>query len=248
MLANGQYTIQLQAISSTGTALLSETVVSVTGANKPGRETVTTTDFKVPLAGIPISITRTYDSLNRGTVQDFGNGWKLAASVNLSVDLLLNVTFTLDGNPQTFYFTPQSSGSALFPWLLVPHYTPQPGFHGTLTSNGCGILIYSGGTILQDSSGVVCFPGGTYLPTVYTYTDAAGRVYTMSSTGQLQTIKDLNGNILTFAANGITSSAGNVVVPFVRDSQGRITTITDLNPTTTSTATTLHAALGTCAR
>ena len=76
---------------------------------------------------------------------------------------------------------------------------------------------------------MVCFPGGTYLPTVYTYTDAAGRVYTMSSTGQLQTIKDLNGNILTFAANGITSSAGNVVVPFVRDSQGRITTITDLN-------------------
>jgi len=229
LLANGQYTIKLQAVESGGIGRLSETVVSVSGANKPGRETVTTTDFKVPLAGIPISITRTYDSLNRGTIQDFGNGWKLAASVNLAVDLLLNVTFTFDGNPQTFYFTPQSSGSVFFPWLLTPHYTPQPGFHGTLTSNGCGILIYSGGTILQDASGVVCFPGGTYSPTVYTYTDPAGRVYTMSNTGQLQTIKDLNGNILTFATNGITSSVGGIVVPFARDGQGRITQITDPN-------------------
>jgi len=229
LLANGQYTIQLQAIASNGAAQLNETVVSVTGENKPGRETVTVTDLKVPLAGIPINITRTYDSLNRGTVEDFGNGWKLGTTVELSVDLLLNVTFTIDGKRQTFYFTPQSTGSVFFPWLLVPHYTPQPGFHGTLTSNGCGILIYSGGTLVQDSSGVVCFPGGTYLPTVYTYTDAAGRVYTVASSGQLQTIKDLNGNILTFASNGITSSAGGVVVPFVRDSQGRITQITDLN-------------------
>jgi RHS repeat-associated protein len=51
----------------------------------------------------------------------------------------------------------------------------------------------------------------------------------MTNTGQLQTIKDLNGNILTFASNGITSSAGNIVVPFTRDSQGRITQITDPN-------------------
>jgi YD repeat-containing protein len=64
---------------------------------------------------------------------------------------------------------------------------------------------------------------------MYTYTDPSGRIYTISSTGQLQTIQDLNGNLLTFSANGITSSVGGVVVPFVRDSQGRITQITDLN-------------------
>jgi RHS repeat-associated protein len=229
LLANGQYTIQLQAISSTGAALLSETVVSVTGTNKPGREVVTVTDFKVPLAGIPVNISRTFDSLNRGTVEDFGYGWALGTTVNLQVDLLMNVTFTLNGNPETFYFTPQSAGLALFPWLLEPAYTPQPGFHGTLTSNGCGILIYSGGQIVQDASGIACFPGGNYQPTVYTYTDPSGRAYTMSSSGQLQTIKDLNGNTLTFTPTGITSSVGGVVIPFVRDSQNRITQITDLN-------------------
>jgi len=38
-------------------------------------------------------------------------------------------------------------------------------------------------------------------------------------------LKDLNGNTLTLAASGITSSAG-LNIPFVRDSQGRITQIT----------------------
>jgi RHS repeat-associated protein len=51
----------------------------------------------------------------------------------------------------------------------------------------------------------------------------------MSNTGQLQSIQDLNNNTLTFAPNGITSSIGGVVVPFVRDNQGRIIKITDLN-------------------
>jgi RHS repeat-associated protein len=231
LLENGQYTIQLQATQSTGACQLNETVVTVTGEYKPGREVVTTTDFTVPLAGLPIEITRTYDSLNRGAVEDFGNGWKLGASVELSVDQLMNVTFTWNGKRQTFYFAPQSAGSALFSWLVLPHYTPQPGLFGTLTSNGCSALIYTGGALVQDALGIACFPAGSYQPTVYTYTDPVGRAFTMSSTGQLQSIKDLNGNILTFTSAGISSSVNGIVVPFVRDSQNgnRITKITDLN-------------------
>jgi len=40
-------------------------------------------------------------------------------------------------------------------------------------------------------------------------------------------IKNLDGNVLTFTPNGITSTAGNLTVPFVRDAQGRIEQITD---------------------
>jgi RHS repeat-associated protein len=229
LLPNGQYVVQLQATSTTGANVLSEIVLNVQGESKPGREVVTVTDFKIPLAGMPIDITRTYDSLNRGTVEDFGNGWKLGASVELSVDLMMNVTLTANGKRQTFYFTPQSAGSVLFSWMVLPYYTPQPGLHGTLTSNGCSPLIYLGGALVQDQAGVTCALGTTYQPTVYTYTDPVGRAYTVSNTGQLQSIKDLNGNILTFTPSGITSSAGNVVVPFVRDGQNRITQITDLN-------------------
>src|SRR6185503_19967691 len=63
----------------------------------------------------------------------------------------------------------------------------------------------------------------------FAYTDAFGRVYTMTGDGKLQSIKDLNGNLLTFGPSGITSSAGGLNVPFARDQQGRITQITDPN-------------------
>lgn len=220
-LASGGYTIQLQATASNGTTQTSVIVVSVTGDNKPGRITFSTTDLKVPLAGIPISITRTYDSLKRDTVQDFGFGWSLATGVDLQVDAANNVTFTINGQRRTFFFSPQPS-SFLFPWLLIPQYVAQPGLHGTLTSDGCGALI-------QIQGNQVCFPNGPFQPTTYVYTDPIGQVYTIAASGQIQSIKDKNGNLLTFGPNGITSSAGGVNVPFVRDTQGRVTRITDLN-------------------
>jgi RHS repeat-associated protein/uncharacterized repeat protein (TIGR01451 family) len=221
LLANGGYTIQLQATASNGTSQTSLTTVSVMGENKPGRVTATVTDLQVPLGGFPITIARTYDSLERSRVEDFGFGWSLSVGVKLEVDAANNVTFTLNGRRQTFFFQPQPS-SFLFPWLLTPNYTPQSGLHGTLTSDGCGGLV-------QVQGGVTCFLTGAYQPTTFAYTDPTGRVYTIARNGQLKTIKDLNGNILTLTPTGISSSVGGVTVPFVRDAQGRITQITDLN-------------------
>jgi len=221
-LASGGYTIRLNAIDSHGNSQVSQIAVSVVGSNKPGRMTSTVTEFKVPLAGIPITIARTYDSLEKNQNEDFGNGWKLGFNVDLTVDAHLNVTFNFNGQRQTFYFTPQPS-SAFFPWLLNYLYTPQQGVHGTLTSNGCS-------TGIEVQGEALCGLGSpSYQPTVYTYTDPVGRVYKISSTGQLQSIQDLNGNTLTIAPSGVTSSVNRVVIPFLRDGSGRITQITDLN-------------------
>lgn len=221
-LASGGYTVQLQATASNGTQQTSVIVLSVLGDSKPGRVAISAVDLKLPLAGIPISITRSYDSLKRDTVQDFGFGWSLATTVDLQVDAANNVSFTVNGQRGTFFFQAQPS-SFLFPWLLIPSYVPQPGLHGTLTSDGCGALIQVQGT-------QVCFPSGPYQPTTYTYTDPTGRVYVIAANGQIKSIKDLNGNVLTFGPDGITSSvAGGVNIPFTRDGQGRITGITDLN-------------------
>jgi RHS repeat-associated protein len=220
-LANGGYTIQLNATASNGSQLTSVIVVSVIGDNKPGRVIFSATDLKMPLAGLPITITRTYDSLKKGTSGDFGFGWTLATSVDLQVDAANNVSFTINGQRRTFFFQVQPS-SFLFPWLLIPKYVPQVGLHGSLTSDGCGGLI-------QVQGNTVCFPTGPYQPTTYTYTDPIGRVFVIAANGQIQSIKDTNGNTLTFGPNGITSSAaGGLTVPFTRDTQGRITQITDL--------------------
>jgi RHS repeat-associated protein len=221
LLANGSYVVRLTATDTNGNAQVSLVTLTVIGENKPGRITKTVTDLQVPLSGLPIAITRTYDSLNRGTVGDFGFGWALSVNVNLQVDPSFDVTFKLNGKRETFFFTPRPS-SFLFAWLLLPTYNPQPGVFGTLTSDGCSGLMRVQGQL-------VCFPSGNYQPTTYTYTDPTGRVYVFGANGAMKSITDPTGNTLNFTASGITSSAGGVTVPFLRDTGGRITTITDPN-------------------
>lgn len=221
-LANGGYTVQLQATASNGTQQTSVIVLTVTGDNKPGRFSTIVTDLVVPLVGIPISVERSYDSLDRDTTGDFGNGWKLAlGGTQLTTDAAGNVSFTIGGRRMTFFFKPQSSGFP-FTFLLLPQYAPDAGVFGTLTGDGCGLLV-------QTQSGFTCFLDiNPYQPTTLTYTDPTGRVYVMrAADGALNSVREPNGNTLTFSSAGITSTAGGVVVPFNRDPQGRITQITD---------------------
>lgn len=224
LLANGTYIVRLTATDSNGQELVSQVIITVAGENKPGRVTFAVTDLTVPAAGIPITIKRRYDSLERNLIGDFGYGWSLEmAGPRLEVSPDHDVTITEPGTGRrvSFNFAPTSVGFP-FNFLYLPTYSPEPGVYGSLTSDGCGLLI-------RTSTGVACFLSTdlNYNPTVYAYTDPYGRVYTMTATGKMHSIKDLNGNLLTFSSTGITSSAGGLNVPFVRDGQGRITQITD---------------------
>ena len=219
-LQNGTYIVRLTATDSTGNTQASLITLTVIGENKPGRFTKTVMDMRVPVAGMAVTINRVYDSLKRGEVGDFGFGWALATNVDLSVDPSSNVTFTFNGQRQTFFFSPKP-GPFPFTFLLTPNYVAQTGFHGTLTSDGCGLLINQGG--------FTCFLGGAYQPTTYTYTDPYGRIYVFGADGAMKSVQDLNSNVLTFTPNGIVSSAGGITVGFIRDGEGRIVQITDPN-------------------
>ena len=224
-IPNGSYWIAMQATDSNGNTEYSLAMVTVTGNYKPGRVTSTVTDLVVPANGLPIQIQRTYDSLNAGSVGDFGYGWNLGINVNLAVDNKGDVTFTLGGQRKTFYLTPQVEGCSplvgcLFPWYS-PVFTPEPGLHGTLTESSPGCLFD-----MLAADGECLGGGGFYTPPGYIYTDPNGTQYTISATGGLQSIVDRSGNGLTITPNGITSTTG-LNVPFVRDAQGRITQITD---------------------
>jgi RHS repeat-associated protein len=228
-LANGPYWIQMQATDTNGNSEYSLVLVTVTGNYKPGRLTTTVTDLVVPSNGLPINIQRSYDSLNANTSSDFGYGWSLGINVDLTVDPLGNVTFTLGGQRRTFYLTPQQACgiAGCLPWYL-PIFTPEPGLHGTLTDDGVVCLNSCITNLLIPDGGIwmLAIGGGQYIPTGYIYTDPSGTSYTISAGGALQSIQDRSGNGLTITANGITSTTG-LNVPFVRDSSNRITQITD---------------------
>ena len=242
-LANGSYWIMLDATDTSGKEEFSLVQVTVVGNYKPGRVTASVTDLIVPATGLAINIQRQYDSLNANTSGDFGYGWNLGINTDLTVDSSYNVTFTLGGHRRTFYFIPQNPyvglsglqllgiglgnlGPALMADALgwIAAYTPEPGFQGTLTASDTGCS--SANLIIPDSSRWNCLTGGQYIPSIYVYTDPSGTTYTISATGALQSVQDLNGNGLTINANGITSTTG-LNVPFVRDSSNRITQITD---------------------
>ncbi|MGC1378977.1 MAG: DUF6531 domain-containing protein, partial [Anaerolineales bacterium] len=226
LLADDSYIIRLQGTDSNGVQQNSGVLVTVAGEYKPGRVRFTITDLTVPLAGLPIVIGRTYDSLERARSGDFGHGWNLSiGNPRLTVSQAKDVTLTMpNGKRVTFYFSP--TGSAFL--FLHPHYTPEPGVYGSLDVEDCALVV-SGGKYF-------CFlQPGEYQPTQYTYTDPYGRKFVMDAPstgsgqdgGALSSITDLNGNVLTFSADGITSSLGDLHIPFVRDAQGRITQITD---------------------
>jgi RHS repeat-associated protein len=206
-LANGSYIVRVCGTDTNSVAASSMTLFDVVGENKPGRVAFSLTDLTVPVAGLPVVIGRTYDSLNRNNLGDFGYGWDLSiSSPKLEVSQAGDVTLTtLDGKRTTFYFTPTSPGGFLG-FMMLPTYTAEAGVYGTLSSNDCGLVTPAG-----SAGGYVCFPGGRYDPASYDYRDPYGRVYTIekNSSGafKLTRLADLNGNVLTFADNGISSSS-----------------------------------------
>src|SRR5204863_5672237 len=105
-----------------------------------------------------------------------------------------------------------------------PSYKGEPGVYGSLTQEGgCPIVRYNPA---NPASPLTCLLLGTlpYAPDSFTYTDPYGTAYKMAASGELQSIRDRQGNTLSFAPNGIISSTGKTVT-FERDAQGRITKI-----------------------
>ena len=79
LLLNGLYRLRLEAYSRDGQSNEDVQDVWVRGGMKIGHFSLTFNDLTTPVAGLPISVTRTYDS--RDTRKgDFGIGWSLSTS------------------------------------------------------------------------------------------------------------------------------------------------------------------------
>ena len=74
LLENGLYRVRLVAEDVNGLTAVDERVYLVDGMAKVGNFRLSFTDLSVPVVGIPITVTRTYDSRVK-TREDFGIGW-----------------------------------------------------------------------------------------------------------------------------------------------------------------------------
>jgi len=76
-LVNGLYHILLQATDANGQKSNVAITVVVDGDLKVGNFSFTVQDLAIPVSGIPVRVTRTYDSRRKGEALDFGHGWSV---------------------------------------------------------------------------------------------------------------------------------------------------------------------------
>ena len=246
LLADGAYDIRLSATNAGGLTATDDRIVTVAGRLKLGNLHLAFTDLTIPLAGIPITITRTYDTLNANSQGDFGYGWTLsegdfqlqvsqpdgslaAAGALTPFTNGARVEITRPGqDPEGFTFVaqPYVSGYFAFQDYAKPSFRPDPGVADTLTVPDVDLIDNGDGTY-SDAFGDPYNPADPAFGGAYTLTTHDGTAYTLdAATGKLATVADRDGDTLTYASDGIASSTG-VKVAFHRTAQGLIDTITD---------------------
>ena len=75
---NGQWTLRLEGRDASGNVGEDSVALSIEGELKLGHFSITFEDLNVPVAGIPVSVSRTYDTRQRHRNLDFGHGWNVA--------------------------------------------------------------------------------------------------------------------------------------------------------------------------
>jgi choice-of-anchor C domain-containing protein len=241
-LPNGVIYIKLSAIKGLDYQSV-EYPYSIAGDLKLGNFEIAFTDLTIPVAGIPISITRSYNSLYTATKGEFGQGWRLALAGNVvdtaaeppnGEETFTNATRVYvtrpDGRRVGFTFAPYQ----FHPFFLIykPYFKPDPGVTDTLEVPEAHLWGGPGG-YFEDLFEL-------YNPRLYTLKTKEGIKYEIDEIEGLKKVTDLNGNTLTVKPEGLFHSSG-IRVSFERDAQGRITKITEPNDPTRTPGTLKYA-------
>ncbi|WP_279244292.1 FG-GAP-like repeat-containing protein [Candidatus Litorirhabdus singularis] len=252
VLENGLYNIRLTAFDINGLGSQVTEVVSLSGAFKPGIFTYTFEDLRVPVSGIEMVINRSYDTRRRARQQDFGNGWDLevlqeARYVNnrplgegwtgLSGGGFFNFPCAGGAREDEFHVTEVRFSDTEFYQFSI-----KPSIGAAISGGFCEIVgisfIQVGGvpgaslasldaTPWYMGQGVIFNEDFTvYNPKNVRLTTIDERIFDVNLSDGLKRIGDNNGNSVFINTNGIVHSNGKSV-SFVRDGQGRITSVVD---------------------
>ena len=248
LLDNGLWRLRLTVLDAGGNQSVDEISVVLDGDLKAGLFSLSFVDLDLPLAGVPIRIEREYDSRRRQP-GEFGPGWRLAVrSTELRCTAPLGagwqvarsgLSFLLvpeeeklctvrlaDGRLERFDFRPSVTASPFVPFsLLGSSFVPRPGTQGRLVPLANTNLIITdpqpGEVVLLDDTSLNLFN-----PRRFRYVDRDGTETVLSLDTGIESIRDRNGNTLSFEANGIVHSSGESI-SFQRDPLGRIVRLVD---------------------
>ncbi len=235
-LDNDSYVILVAAYDLNGTGYVAATIVNVEGNVKLGQFNLDFTDLTIPLAGIPIQVSRVYDTRQAGREGDFGFGWTLGVQDARILEVAAigedgafgsgEGTFIPDktkvyltnpsGQRVGFTYKEEPTSASLFGGINRPYFVADPGVYDKLTIDETSV---GRGGILGELVGGIN-------PSHYTLTQRDGTIYRYGETSGLETITDRNGQTVTFSQSGITHSLGESI-QFVRDNRGRIKEIID---------------------
>ncbi|MCP4545418.1 MAG: RHS repeat protein, partial [bacterium] len=207
-------------------------------------------DPENPLVGMPIRVTRTYDTRRKDENLDFGQGWSIdyqnakveesrtpgkywtvnyyqsgnAFAKNCIEPLgSPEVAVTLpDGRVERFEVrvSPECENFSV-PANPVIVFRPMDGTQSELTVSGSAGKVYIDGGSLLDLNTLA-----VYNPDRYVLTTPEGYEFHLRQGHGLEHVKDPNGHVLSYTDNGILHSAGKSVT-FARDGAGRIKEIID---------------------
>lgn len=244
MLANDAYRIRLTATDTNLNTAWTEATISIEGNAKLGEFALEFTDLQIPLAGIPITITRRYSTLEAGRQGDFGYGWSLAwADARIRETLpvgpneqqlgsLFGSVASFERGTRVYLTTPSgqrigftfdpvlSQNQGLLGAVWMPRFVADAGVFETLEVDAVPLRQ------LQDGSFALYFGGFNYNPEDYTLVTKDGTRWRYNQFSGLESVTDRNGNGLTYTRDGILHTSGQSI-QFIRDDQGRITEIVD---------------------
>ncbi len=219
-------------------------------ANAQGAFSFTITDFNLAVGGIPVQVNRTYSTLQRFEKYDFTYAWsidyqnvKLEESIHpgkgwkVTPDVLIGSCFKTDkqhivnialpdGTTESFEFKFSRECGHYFvgSFYDAPILLPLNGTEARLE-----VIMASSDAVMVNNRGEL-FNSRTlelYNPKWYRLSLPNGMVYEIDQDFGIRNIIDIRGDTLTYNNDGIVSSRGESL-SFERDSQNRITSITDL--------------------
>jgi RHS repeat-associated protein len=249
LLENGYYRIKLSVYGKSGSAEYT-TLVQVTGKMKIGNFTSSSNDINIPVFNFPLTVTREYDSRNKGKSGDFGYGWDLSLSraklsengtpglnwKTVPAQTIFGIVLTYktaEAEPHNILIDWGNGKAEHFNYVVggTPYQSPDAQYDVTISyasaenTGNTLVALGSSNDMIYSSGKLYTFNGyNAFNPSKYKLTRPDGSSFTFNDTTGVESVKLPDGESVTITSGSITHSKGESI-SVTRDSSGRVTQI-----------------------